>query len=234
MADTIETLEFDMLVWLASYPRSGNTYVRIVLHNVFGIKTYSLHPEGDNRVFLSRAGVVDLVGHETDAPVGQQLIDEARRSNKLYIIKTHEKPLTDDPAIVIIRDGRSALVSYYHYCRDIEGLPVGLDDLIQGHVYAGSWSEHAEAWLGTNNARPTLVLRYEEITNDLKLLTEKLRDFCKIEPVNSLGTSFSQQNSVFPEFFRKGNDGANIEEMNGSMPSFNQYHGDTMHRLGYS
>ena len=29
-----------MIVWLASYPRSGNTFLRVVLHNVYGVATY--------------------------------------------------------------------------------------------------------------------------------------------------------------------------------------------------
>ena len=28
-----------MIVWLASYPRSGNTYFRILLNHLYGIKT---------------------------------------------------------------------------------------------------------------------------------------------------------------------------------------------------
>ena len=32
-----------MIVWLASYPRSGNTFLRMVLHFVYGQKTYSLY-----------------------------------------------------------------------------------------------------------------------------------------------------------------------------------------------
>jgi hypothetical protein len=37
-----------MIVWLASYPRSGNTFVRTLLHSAFGLESYSLHcDEGD-------------------------------------------------------------------------------------------------------------------------------------------------------------------------------------------
>jgi len=222
-----------MLIWLASYPRSGNTYVRIILNNVFGIKTYSLYPMGDNRVFLARKGVAEFVGHETDGLTGQELIEEAQASSALYVIKTHEKPLTDDPAIVIIRDGRSALVSYYHYCRDVEGLSVTLNDVIQGNVYAGSWSDHLDSWIQPNQARPTLILRYENITKDLRTLIEALKRFCKIEPKHSFEASFSEQNAMFPEFFRKGDDQANIAEMVEYSQAFSDYHGAAMKKFGY-
>ena len=32
------------VTWLASYPRSGNTYLRTILFNCFGIKTASIYP----------------------------------------------------------------------------------------------------------------------------------------------------------------------------------------------
>lgn len=32
-----------MIVWLASYPRSGNTFLRVLFRHVFGIETYSVY-----------------------------------------------------------------------------------------------------------------------------------------------------------------------------------------------
>lgn len=32
-----------MIVWLASYPRSGNTFRRIVLHRLYGVPTYVVY-----------------------------------------------------------------------------------------------------------------------------------------------------------------------------------------------
>ena len=36
-----------MVVWLASYPRSGNTFLRIVLHRLYGVPTYSVYDDDD-------------------------------------------------------------------------------------------------------------------------------------------------------------------------------------------
>ena len=36
-----------MIVWLASYPRSGNTFLRLVLHRLFGVPTYSVYEDHD-------------------------------------------------------------------------------------------------------------------------------------------------------------------------------------------
>jgi hypothetical protein len=36
-----------VIVWLASYPRSGNTFLRVVLHNLYGVPTYSVYEDDD-------------------------------------------------------------------------------------------------------------------------------------------------------------------------------------------
>ena len=41
------TREHDVIVWLASYPRSGNTFLRIVLHRLYGVPTYSVYDDDD-------------------------------------------------------------------------------------------------------------------------------------------------------------------------------------------
>jgi hypothetical protein len=44
-----------MIVWLASFPRSGNTFLRIVLHRHFGIRS---------AVVYDFDGVAERVGRE--------------------------------------------------------------------------------------------------------------------------------------------------------------------------
>lgn len=38
-------LHFEHVIWLASFPRSGNTFFRVVLHEVYGIESSSFHLE---------------------------------------------------------------------------------------------------------------------------------------------------------------------------------------------
>src|ERR1700754_5135896 len=33
----------EMIVWLASFPRSGNTFLRIVLHRLYGVRTSTVY-----------------------------------------------------------------------------------------------------------------------------------------------------------------------------------------------
>jgi sulfotransferase family protein len=222
----------NMLIWLASYPRSGNTFVRVVLNDVFGIKTQSMTGDGDDRVFSSRPGVVDAVGHLNTVARGDELIEEARHSEELYFLKTHEPPLTDDPAIYIVRDGRSAVVSYFHYVNEIENQSTPLEAIIDGNVYAGSWSEHFSAWQPLSRPR-TLLLRYEEIVRNSHRLVEQLAWFCSAKPISVAHRSFTDLHRLFPEFFRKGDDASNIQELEPHLLRFMRRHGDLLQRLGY-
>ena len=47
------------ITWLASYPRSGNTFVRTILFNCFGIKTASVYPKD----LGGRTILEEFVGH---------------------------------------------------------------------------------------------------------------------------------------------------------------------------
>ena len=49
------------IIWLASYPRSGNTLLRTVLWHCFGLRSASLYPEdlGGNAALKSYIGHVD-------------------------------------------------------------------------------------------------------------------------------------------------------------------------------
>ena len=47
--------EVDLLIWLASYPRSGNTLLRMILERDFGYHTCSIYREheDDDRIELA-------------------------------------------------------------------------------------------------------------------------------------------------------------------------------------
>jgi len=96
-----------MIVWLASYPRSGNTFFRVLMKHLYGIKTYSIY----NDSLFSEIGASEMIGHE-DLPAS---IEELSRSSRLYLIKTHGLPTDDSPVIYLVRDGRDSIVSYARY-----------------------------------------------------------------------------------------------------------------------
>ncbi len=216
-------------MWLACYPRSGSSFLRLILKQVFGLRSASLY-EGEIARWEIAPGVADLVGHYERGARGTPV--ERNSTNALEIVKTNEPPLDDEPAIYLVRDGRSAIVSYYHYLNDIQGLPATLEELIHGEIFPGFWADHYKAWVPLRRPR-TLFLRYEELTRSPKEACNKIADFIGRPPVSDLMLGFSDMHEKFPAYFRCGDDRKNIAEIEPHQKLFNSIHGDVMRELGY-
>jgi hypothetical protein len=153
-----------VLIWLASYPRSGNSLLRQVLWYTMGLPTY--HESARSEIPAEYGvSVTDEFGGV------DQLRLAAADSEDAYLIKTHLPPGDDARAIYVVRDGRSAITSFLKYERTFspESNPTLLRLILGDHYYLG-WSDHYRAW-HEREAGDTLTLRYEELfTADVALL----------------------------------------------------------------
>lgn len=143
-------------VFIVSYPKSGNTWVRFLVANVI---------------------------HQTEpvtfADIEQKVPDIYRNNDRHLlriprprILKSHE---LFDPrykkVIYIVRDPRDVIISYYHYhikVRFIEdGYPMNryLLRFISGELSSfGSWGENVGGWMGARqNTNGFLLIRYEDL-----------------------------------------------------------------------
>jgi hypothetical protein len=221
-----------MLLWLASYPRSGNTFVRVLLRQVYGISTYDLHePDADRPEYESIIGNAKL-----DAP-----LPALDRDGRYHIVKTHDLPGEDYPAIYLVRDGRDALVSYARFVlpkehadnRD-EYLKL-LRHLIETTGSYGGWSGNVQAWMARR--APTVVVRFDDLISrpldELRRAMTTIGMRAQEQKVTDL-PSFGDLQKLGPHFFRKGRTGAWREEMPEDLHRlFWQRHGETMRALGY-
>lgn len=159
------------LIWLASYPRSGNTFLRTILWQCFGTRSASVYPSdlGSNKALEDYVGHIEHdAGHRITFPEGS-----------IKLIKTHEYPREDGPAIYVIRDGRDACLSLWKfYDKKIPLLAV-----IRGEHRFGTWAAHVQAWRPTERPN-TLFLRYEHVVDDLPGTLQALSDFIK-RPITS-------------------------------------------------
>lgn len=189
-----------MIVWLASYPRSGNTFLRVILNSIFDIKSYSIYND-----------LKDIDSNEkTKNDVGHQLlpknfsIEEARKSEQIYFIKTHDKPLnTSDKTIYLVRDGREAVWSYTKYQNKYGTVHKELLDTIYGNTYFGSWDEHLKAW-DPRNRPNTLTIKFEELTDDPYAFIEMIAKFIDVTPVRHSIPSFEALQKNNDKFFASG------------------------------
>jgi hypothetical protein len=217
-----------MRVWLASYPRSGNTFLRIVLNNVFGLKSTSLY-KGENAVFDKFLNVSSLIGSDEERPGEEQLRQEKCGTD---LIKTHQGPIDDAPGIYIVRDGRMAVVSYYYYLKSFTDEEADFRNIISGKQWPGSWSDHFNSWDPVNR-KQTLLLRYEDLRSDVEGECRKIGEFLQVEPRQSFKISFSELQKLNPQFFRSADDAKSLADIQPFIDLFLEHHGPTMRELGY-
>lgn len=150
-----------MVLWLASYPRSGNTFFRILLHALYGLPTYTGFLSGDDLEWVGRS---ELTGHDA---IPQELALALARgdheavlpfheSQQVYAIKTHmmarEMAMSELPTILMVRDVRDVLVSFAWYMINVQTLHASAEPL-------GALLRRPQENLGLLRARLTAWLR---------------------------------------------------------------------------
>ena len=147
--------------FIVSYPKSGNTWLRFLLANLFNLERQS----------------VTLSSFKKFVPdIYENTQEELLSFAKPRFLKSHEYFDPRYPKIIyIVRDPRDVAVSYYHHLikeRQIdEDYPI--DEWIKAfvagdfHPQFGTWAENVGSWLGARNGREDfLLLSYEELLND--------------------------------------------------------------------
>lgn len=190
-----------MIIWIASYPRSGNTFFRVILNNIFGLNTYSIY--NDNADIGSDEKTSDIVGHKL-LPEDFD-IEKARLSEQLYLIKTHDYPSNDqDKVIYLVRDGRESTLSYKTYIQNYSNTQKTLIDVIFGNVLFGGWGDHLANW-DPKKRNNTLLIKFEELVDAPKEHIKKISDFISIIPKQEEGIpTFDQLKRINPKFFNQG------------------------------
>jgi hypothetical protein len=154
-------------VFLVSYPRSGNTWVRFLIAN--------LKYPGRN---LGNDELMNIV------PDMYQVRDWSR-CEKPRIIKSHECYQQEYPKVVyVFRDGRDVAVSYYFFNRKFNNYIKPFDafvyEMLEGKVMFGSWQDHIREWLFRDHEIDLLPIQFEDIYRNKKSVLEKLGSFLNI------------------------------------------------------
>lgn len=160
-------------VLIASYPRSGSTWIRFLLTEIL-MKQPAEWP------LVNR--VIPDVGDHGDAP--------ALLSGGGRLIKTHDRFVGPSRrAIYIVRDVRDVVLSEYRWeLRD--GVRRTLDEQIDLTLASGtpmslfgSWRDHVTYWLGTDAALrgDLLVVKFEEFRRDPRAKLDEVLGFLGVE-----------------------------------------------------
>jgi len=161
-------------IFLVSYPKSGNTWLRFILAYLINGTQKSLNLQGIESIVPDVYRSKDVV----DAMHGRR------------IIKTHDALFEYYPKVVYIyRDYRDVLVSYYHYKAALKEFEGTFSAFIRSDEIAepfGAWKQHVKLALqhAAQNPNKILLLKYEDLLGNFETELEKLAVFCKIEQWN--------------------------------------------------
>lgn len=160
--------------FLVSYPKSGNTWARVLIANL-------LSP-GQPADFWA----INRLVPEIEGATKRQLVSMPRPR----IIKSH---FAFDPryprVIYIVRDPRDVVLSEYHYQRKMrqieDGYPMEqyVSRFIAGKTCpeVGSWGQHVASWIVTRSRQPDfLLVPYESLLSHTTFELERIANFLRI------------------------------------------------------
>lgn len=160
--------------FLVSYPKSGNTWARLLVSNLL-----SPDQPADFRT-------ISRLVPEMEAVTKRQLVSMARPR----VIKSH---FSFDPryprVIYIVRDPRDVAISEYHYQRKTRTIAdqFPLDEYVSRFIAGktcpedGSWGENVASWIVTRHGDARfLLLHYESLLSDTVGQLARIADFLAI------------------------------------------------------
>lgn len=152
------------VIWLASYPRSGNTFLRVLLWHCLGLRSGSFYAND----LGGKKPLEHAIGHVEHATPGKLRFQKG----ELQLVKTHASCNDERRAIYIVRDGRAATASLWRFF----GGKYPLSQVIEGKTEFGLWQDHVESWDPMNRPH-TLLLRYEQMQEEPMAAVEALSGF---------------------------------------------------------
>jgi sulfotransferase family protein len=228
-----------MIVWIASYPRSGNSLAAQMLADVFLLPSTSAYrarvlPGEDTPSGAPSSGQKTQIHYYEFNGPWPEFCDAARAAPQSIYIKTHDAPSDDGQAIYVVRDPRAALVSYAQFLRE-ENPQLGatVEDTVGGRVGFGSWSAHLDAWQPDRRPK-TLLLRYEDMMERPHVAIATLARFLGVPPLRPWRNNFAVLRRLRPDLYRVGSNERNIGELTSAqLALIHEMHEPWMRRLGY-
>jgi len=171
-------------IYLVSYPKSGATWVCLLIANV--IKQLNNDPR--------RIDFFSVHDYVPDIHANPHRISQIQPPR---FIKTHEsfsqwyrriyikgRGVQFPRVIYLIRNGCDTVASAYSYSKAMTGHSDNFSEfIINDRKIRGTWTEHVNAWILNNkilDKKEILLVRYENLLNDPINEIQKIMDFAGI------------------------------------------------------
>jgi hypothetical protein len=207
-------------VFIVGYPKSGNTWFQNLVSGIM----YGVDPRLSPPL-LSNDLVPDVHFNEY-----------YHRYSTPMFFKSHSLPRPDYRRVVyLLRDGRDAMVSYFHYLEAIEKKQLDFLELIKTglSLLPCKWHEHIQAWHRNPYSAEILVIKYEDLIRQPVVELERFCQFTNTRREHSLLESVAEaakfgnlrhkeevHGSAWPDrwpadkfFFRRGVAGSHKDEL---------------------
>jgi len=155
-------------IFMVGYPKSGNTWCQALLSGA----VYGVLPE------LTPMSVVQELVPDVHA------MPWYKRHSKTMFFKSHHLP---DPryrrVVYLLRDGRDAMVSYWHYSQAIEHRQFGFLEFMRDKrlMFPCKWHHHVQTWAANPHQALMIVVKYEDLKADPVKELRRICDFAGLE-----------------------------------------------------
>jgi hypothetical protein len=154
--------------YIVSYPRSGSTWLRTMLAGIIDPDS-GYEPDVFNRLLPGVSGRrLPLVWALSDPRI-------------LHSHTTFRSEISK--AVYVLRDGRDALISFYHYTTTRIGIDVPFARWLEfycGRWYGPCWHDHVEGRLSAGRERlgsNLLVVKFDDLKTDPVGRVQRVADF---------------------------------------------------------
>jgi hypothetical protein len=161
-------------IYIATYPKSGTTWMQMLLHQLTTTGEIDFTHIYDVSPFLDDA-----------LRLGADL--EAFRSPRL--LKTH-MPYGEIPKgvrgrfIMVMRNCADVAASFFHHRRDYNDPQASFDSVFDNIFRmhgTRNWFHYTREWCRNQYGRPLLIVQYEEMKRDLESVAHRVIEFCGLD-----------------------------------------------------
>ena len=205
-----------MIIWIASYPKSGNTYIRSFLSAYYfsnnGVFSFDLLKKIEQ--FPDIQFFDGFISNKEDAAKNWLPMQKKLLFNKnVKFLKTHSAygafdnyPFTSSEvtlgAIYIVRDPRNIILSLMNHFSLNEDKALEMlfdqnrgikseDSNYASYSFLSTWANHVKSWSNIKSFK-TIFLKYEDLKDDQNKILQNLIHFINTLLNNNKGIDFQK------------------------------------------